>query len=168
MWAHVKNEPHTNPIHWRKALVVYYSQNVSQKSGWEENGTRLFGSVPAGNFQKQRNIWICTVIILSSARNVPNENSYSISSKPSTIPEFEVFAPFFGTGRNWFVSMVNAIPGKKNYRSWIFGLLTIFPSGEPTSFTTSVNTIVNKNLCVQFRTIRQIVSFLWEPQIVQG
>ena len=39
---------------------------------------------------------------------------------------------------------------KKNYRFWIFGLLTIFPSGEPTGFTMSVNTIVN-NLCVQFR-----------------
>ena len=67
------------------------------------------------------------VIILSSARNVPNENSYSISSKPSTIPEFQVFAPFFGTGRNWFVSMVNAIPGKKKLSVLNFWFAYHFP-----------------------------------------
>ena len=27
--------------------------------------------------------------------------------------EFQAFAPFSGTCRNWFVSMVNAIPGQK-------------------------------------------------------
>ena len=36
--------------------LVYHLQKGSGKSGWKENGTRLFGSLQWINFREQQNI----------------------------------------------------------------------------------------------------------------
>ena len=60
------------------------------------------------NFREQQNIWKGGPVF--SGRNIPNWNSCSISSKPSLKPGSGLRGRF---GKwNWFVQMVNAIPGR--------------------------------------------------------
>ena len=97
-----KTHTHTHP------LVVYHVQKVSQKSGWKLNGTRLFRL-----FQ-----WKISGSNGTSEKVVLFPQSECFKRKFV----FHFFKAFFNTSSrlsrpflglwNWFVQMVNAIPGR--------------------------------------------------------
>ena len=77
---------------------VYHLQEVSAKSGWKDNGTRLFGSFRR-TMLEQRKIWKGTWSCFSS----------SISLKPSLIPVLAVRSRFSVDGADLYTDTVNAI-----------------------------------------------------------
>ena len=88
----------------RLSLFVYHfnTLNVSGKSVWAVNGTRIIGLFPclisdprAPEHPKGYSYF--------SGRNVPNGNSCSI---------FRPWRPLFGKGTAWFLQMINVIPGR--------------------------------------------------------
>ena len=94
-------------------LFIYFRENycyffmfrdVPERSG-------MFRNVPcSGFYRRPKEIGGCNLsekVVLISGRNIPNRNSFSISSKP-----FRPSWSFSGKW-NWFVQMVDAISGAK-------------------------------------------------------
>ena len=94
-------------------LFIYFRENncyffmfrdVPECSG-------MFRNVPcSGFYRRPKEIGGCNLsekVVLISGRNIPNRNSFSISSKP-----FRPSWSFSGKW-NWFVQMVDAISGTK-------------------------------------------------------
>ena len=85
------NQPHTPlelksnaaPRLFSLIVVVYHLHKVSGKSGWKVNGTHMFESfrrkISGSNRTSEK-------VVLFSGRNVPNRNSCSLSSRPSSVP----------------------------------------------------------------------------------
>ena len=88
--------------------VVYHLPKFSRKSGWKVNGIRLFGSfyrkISGSNKTSEKVVLFFPDGIFQTEIRVPYLQSHLWN-------RVQAFAVVFGKW-NWFVQMVNAIPGR--------------------------------------------------------
>ena len=103
--------------------VVYHLPKFSRKSGWKVNGIRLFGSfyrkISGSNKTSEKVVLFFPDGIFQTEIRVPYLQSHLWN-------RVQAFAVVFGKW-NWFVQMVNAIPGVDNFNSTF---ISIYPTGR--------------------------------------